>query len=316
MRDETVRRVLNAMAGFPGPWFLLPGNHDPALAESVWTRIERLGRPPNVILLTEPTPWFSPDRRFAILPAPLRRRHESRDLTEAFDLMQTPEGAARIGLAHGAIIGFSAGAGGETEATNPVEPERPQRAGLAYLALGDWHGALRVGPRCCYSGTPEPDRFKDNDQGNVLVVRLDGAAAPAYEKIKLGGYRWLQRAARVDGREDVVALDGVLSALDQDPARVLLQLTLTGAPDLATAAALDRCLAGWAAKLRHLERRDDELAAAASDDDLDAIDKEGFVRGAIDALRAKRDNAEDPDRDAARAALQKLHELHRRGAAR
>src|SRR5690606_8730201 len=36
--DKTIRRLFQSMRGFEGPWLLLPGNHDAALAESVWTR--------------------------------------------------------------------------------------------------------------------------------------------------------------------------------------------------------------------------------------------------------------------------------------
>ena len=32
--DKTIRRLFQAMQGFTGPWVLLPGNHDAALAES------------------------------------------------------------------------------------------------------------------------------------------------------------------------------------------------------------------------------------------------------------------------------------------
>jgi hypothetical protein len=35
--DKTIRRLFNAMQGHAGSWVLLPGNHDAALAESVWT---------------------------------------------------------------------------------------------------------------------------------------------------------------------------------------------------------------------------------------------------------------------------------------
>ena len=48
--DRRSARTLNAMEAFDGPWVLLPGNHDAALAESPWTRIERFGRPDNVHL--------------------------------------------------------------------------------------------------------------------------------------------------------------------------------------------------------------------------------------------------------------------------
>ena len=39
---RTIRRLFNAMAGFSGPWVMIPGNHDAALAEGVWRLVERL----------------------------------------------------------------------------------------------------------------------------------------------------------------------------------------------------------------------------------------------------------------------------------
>ena len=51
--DETLRRTMNALDGFEGPWVLLPGNHDAALAQSVWSRLRRLAIvPDNVVLAT------------------------------------------------------------------------------------------------------------------------------------------------------------------------------------------------------------------------------------------------------------------------
>jgi DNA repair exonuclease SbcCD nuclease subunit len=40
--DTVIRRLFGALAGFTGPWIMLPGNHDAALVESVWTRAQRL----------------------------------------------------------------------------------------------------------------------------------------------------------------------------------------------------------------------------------------------------------------------------------
>lgn len=40
--DKTLRQFLIAAESFPGPWVLLPGNHDPALAESPWSRLRRM----------------------------------------------------------------------------------------------------------------------------------------------------------------------------------------------------------------------------------------------------------------------------------
>jgi DNA repair exonuclease SbcCD nuclease subunit len=52
--DETLRRTLNAMQAFKGPWVLLPGNHDASLSDSVWTRLPRMGMTENIWLATAP----------------------------------------------------------------------------------------------------------------------------------------------------------------------------------------------------------------------------------------------------------------------
>ena len=43
--DTVIRRLFGSLAGFSGPWIMLPGNHDAALVESVWTRAQRLNQP-------------------------------------------------------------------------------------------------------------------------------------------------------------------------------------------------------------------------------------------------------------------------------
>jgi DNA repair exonuclease SbcCD nuclease subunit len=101
--DNTIRRLFNAMAGFDGPWLLLPGNHDAALSESVWTRARRDAIvPPQVRLCLRPEP-VEIEGRMVVLPAPLTQRHSLSDLTEWFAAAETPSGLPRIGLAHGVL---------------------------------------------------------------------------------------------------------------------------------------------------------------------------------------------------------------------
>ena len=49
--DDTLRRFKVALEPFDGTWVLLPGNHDPAIAESPWSRLRRLSLPANVVSL-------------------------------------------------------------------------------------------------------------------------------------------------------------------------------------------------------------------------------------------------------------------------
>ena len=50
-----------------------------------------------------------------------------------------------------------------SEDGNPAQipADRVETAGLAFLALGDWHGQLGIGPRTWYAGTPEAEAFRD-----------------------------------------------------------------------------------------------------------------------------------------------------------
>lgn len=305
---RTLMRMLDGLREFSGDWVFIPGNHDPALADSVWTRLQER-KPPNVHLALQPEqPLPLAGGRAVVLPAVLQRKHEIGDLTAWFDHGETPEGAIRIGLAHGSVPEYLPNA---SDATNPVTARRADAARLDYLALGDWHGTLRINDRTWYAGTPETDSFSSSDPGNVLVVTIDEPGAPAQvETVPIGHFLWYSEAAEVRCAEDVDALHRRISQLAPDPARCLLRLTLSGAVDLATRATLSERREDWSALLHHLDVHDHGLVDEPSDDDLDRIDRGGFVRTAVERLQSRARNPADPDRGVAMAALRRLYEIH------
>ena len=306
--DRTIVQTLAAMRAFQGPWVLLPGNHDAALAESVWGRLARLGAPANVTAATRPAPLTLADGRLVVLPAPLTERHTSEDLTAWMDDAATPSGALRIGLAHGSVAGRLPV---EAEASNPIDPERAVRAGLDYLALGDWHGTLEIAPRSWYAGTPEPDRFRANDAGNVLLVELsEPGALPTITRLPTGRHGWRQLELDLTGISDAgPALEGLLA----DAAgleHALVQLTLTGVIDLAGRAALEAALERLAGELCHLEVRD-RLLAEPSERDLLTLAGSPVVGSVARELAALA--AGDPgQREVATLALRLLYLEHHR----
>jgi DNA repair exonuclease SbcCD nuclease subunit len=287
---------------------LLPGNHDAALAESVWTRMVRLGVPENLLLATSPKPIVLADDRMVVLPAPLRRKQEVVDLTEWFDAAETPVDAVRIGLAHGSVANRLPE---EAEAKNPIADDRADRARLDYLALGDWHGTREIAPRTWYAGTPQPDRWRENDAGNVLQVRIEAPGAePSVKRIAVGHFHWRRLGASVHSRADMESVPAGLRHCGIPADRLVVALRLEGAVDLATRMALDDMLEQWRAQFRWLDVSDASLVAEPSEDDLDRIDRGGFVRTAVDRLRARASDPGDADRDAARSALQILYVEH------
>jgi hypothetical protein len=202
----------------------------------------------------------------------------------------------------------------EGDARNEIADDRATTARLDYLALGDWHGTTEIAPRTWYSGTPEPDRFPRNDPGNVLVVTIHGGGGlPKVEKVAVGRFQWRRRevVCGIGGEEDPAsAIEAAILGAAGRPEDTLLHLSVSGTVDFAGRRRIEQCLDAWQARLRYLRRDLDYLVDEPSPDDLDAIDRSGFVRAAVERLAAKADDSADPDRDIARTALRILYMEH------
>jgi DNA repair exonuclease SbcCD nuclease subunit len=284
--DRVIRRLFAAMSGFAGAWVMIPGNHDAALAESVWSRAAALGCiPPNVHVCVKP--GIVALDGGAVLAAPLTQRHTFEDVSAAFDDMQTADGLIRIGLAHGSVAErLPAG----IAATNPIAADRCAQARLDYLALGDWHGVFRVDQRTWYSGTPETDRFTNNDSGMLLEVRIAASGAePEVTPQRIGKYEWRRWDQQLAVASDVDLLAERLAALG---ARDVLLLQVEGSIDLDGYRRLEQAIEDAAARVRAL-RHDLSalrfLPTAAELAELGA--RGGYLAEAVARLRQQQ---EDP----------------------
>jgi hypothetical protein len=267
---------------------LIPGNHDAALAESVWTRARRFNAiPPNVHVMERPGVRTLADIGLAVLGAPLTQRHTHTDLTEAFDTLETPAGLLRVGLAHGSVQGLLAE---EIDSANPIAPDRARRARLDYLALGDWHGLKQVDERTWYSGTPEPDRFKGNAPGHVLEVEIAApGAVPVVTPHAVARYRWQEQFVTLSLPGDVDRLGDVLAALG---AQDVLALALSGRLDLASHQRLQALLGEAAGRLRCLWLEQEALQLAPTEEDVESLRADGYLGEVLGALRARQEGDE------------------------
>lgn len=296
--DRTIRKLFNAMAGFSGAWVLISGNHDAALAESVWTRAQRLGVvPSNVILAMQPQPVLLHQARLAVLPAPLTQRHTYGDTTAWFDLADTPDAYVRVGLAHGSVQGILAD---DIDSANPIAPDRATRARLDYLALGDWHGCKRIDDRTWYSGTPEPDRFKANDSGRALLVDVAApGSVPVVTVLDTGQFCWHQQEAVLHVSTDLDELLDRLSPLESD---AVVDLRVQGQATLTQHQALEKALGATSAKVRHLRTDLSALNLTPSSDELASLQADGYLADILAELREEQSQVGDAG-EAARDAL-------------
>lgn len=200
--------------------FIVPGNHDPFTGPgSVWGRPPFCNPPANVTVFTQPAAvWLgaavvadagggersapdganapsgdgpAPSDRGAWLFAnPLTQKRSTQD--PSLPLMrlarETPAGAIRIGLTHGAL----AIDGKHQPDDFPIALDAATRAGLDYLAVGHWHSAFRCdGNRLVMPGTPEPTDFGEHTAGCVQRVEIDAPdAPPRITPVPVAGLRW------------------------------------------------------------------------------------------------------------------------------
>ena len=280
--DKTIRRLFNAMQGFAGAWLLIPGNHDAALSESIWTRAHRLGAiPDNIICCLESKP-HTIGGKFTLLPAPLIQRHTYGDLTEWFVGAPSGEGLVRVGLAHGCVQGVLPDG---IDSANPIAANRAQDARLDYLALGDWHGTKCIDSKTWYAGTPETDRFKANDSGQALLVAIDGVGAqPKVETIRTGQFVWQQLEPQLAVASDI---DALLETLNFVGGCDVLHLRAQGTCDLAGHRKLSAALDTARARARALVWSGDALRLEPTEDDIQSLHADGFVGEALQELRSQ-----------------------------
>jgi DNA repair exonuclease SbcCD nuclease subunit len=294
--DRTIRRLFNAIQAFSGPWIMIPGNHDAALAESVWARADRLqATPANVRIALKPGVLDFSAQGFAVLAAPLTQRHTYNDLTEWFDTADTAPDLLRIGLAHGSVQGILAE---DIDSPNPIASDRATRARLDYLALGDWHGTKQIDARTWYSGTPEQDRFRDNGAGQALLVDIDAPGAqPRVTNHMVGQFSWRVSEARLSVASDVDVLLNYLSTLNTQD---VVRLRLIGQTDLTGHQRICQALSEAEGRARSLDVEFAKLCLMPTDEDIAILKANGYLADVIADLRDQQQNEAG---DTAREAL-------------
>lgn len=299
--DRIYRQALARMKAAAGVrWWLLPGNHDPLRPDGLWSRLSAEA-PENVAACLTPAPVMLGEDA-VLLPAPLTHKFSLSDPTAWFDGAETPAGLPRIGLAHGAIRTF-----GGDEQTNLIAPDRARRAGLSYLALGDWHGLRKIDGHTYYSGTPEPDDFGREATGLALLVDVAGAGLePQVEALPIGRHAWVEERWHLSGAEDIAPRIAAL-APGIERKHLVARLHLSGLVPLAERVTLRRLLEdGLAHEIRWLDLDLADLMTRPTETDLSEIDAHGELRDAAERLRAMAEDGGTEGRLAG-AALERLY---------
>lgn len=307
---RTVARALDALRSFTVPVYLLPGNHDPLDAASIFRSDAFLGGKPEPVHVLDSTTPIAFAAGVEIVGVPWTSKRPLTDLVaEALGGLEPTDGL-RVMVAHGAVDLLS------PDADNPaVIALASVEAALAdgrihYLALGDRHSLTSVGAtgRVHYSGAPEPTGFREVDAGKALVVEVSRDACTATPH-DVGTWQFEDRNVPLNGDEDLDALEEALDAIP-DRERVVLRLALQGTLTLTQKARLDQLVEKARdvfAGVDEWERHTD-LAVMPDETDFEDLDVSGFAAEAVAALRTSALGTGD-EADTARDALSLLLRL-------
>lgn len=306
-----VQRVADILQRAPCPVFVLPGNHDPLVAGTVYDR-EVWRRSTNVTIWRSAEPVaLRPGVTF--YPCPYLHRRVQEEATAWIPAREPGDQAIRVSVAHGALRGI---VDAEDESAGPVDLDAAIRHDLDYLALGHWHSTF-VHPetRVAYSGTHESTRFGERDSGNVLVVEIPGPGEPPrIEAVRTGGLTWRQEERGIASAAEFAALLRAFDAEDAERAKnTVLELRLTGVVAAAVVARVGEDLAPLlAARYLYARLVTDDLLMEPTEAELLTIAPAGPVRAACEHLLREAGEAADEHRRAiARHALSELFALSR-----
>jgi len=322
LAPRDVSQSLEAMRGISVPVYLLPGNHDPLDASSVYTSALFVSEcPDNVTVLDRPG-VHEVRPGLELVAAPWTSKAPVADPVAGVLEDLPVDGTARIVVGHGGVDIFVPDKDRPSLIRLAALEAAIARGAVHYVALGDKHSRMQVGStgRIWYSGSPEVTNYDDieTDPGHVLVVDIneaDPGSAVRVEPHKVGRWRFVTLRRSVDSSRDIADLDLNLDLMP-DKDRTVVRVGLTGSLTVTDKAALDACLDKYARLFAALTVWDKqtEIAVTPADGEFDDLGIGGFAAAAVDELvTAARSDGHDADD--ARAALALLLRLADRGVA-
>jgi DNA repair exonuclease SbcCD nuclease subunit len=188
--------ILKSLPGNFPPVFLLPGNHDPLLANSVWAAGHefRSGLPQFVRVIDRDN--FSEEIKpgLVLYAVPCLSKAGATDPVEKIAPRAAGDESIRIGLVHGTTFDIQ-----NCEMNFPIKANGARSRGLDYLAIGDTHGyrVVQDYPLVVYPGAPEATAFDEVEPGNVVLISFTRTRGkPMMRKLPVARWRWRNETIR------------------------------------------------------------------------------------------------------------------------
>jgi DNA repair exonuclease SbcCD nuclease subunit len=298
--SRVIRRSLDHLAQIRCPVYLLPGNHDPMDAASIYnSRVFTEHKPEHVhVLGTAGAVQVRPGVQ--LIAAPWTSKVPLSDLIGRQVASLAPSDDIRIVAGHGRVDTFAP----ESDDPTLIDVGALERAitdGLIdYVALGDRHSVTEIGTsgRIWYSGAQEVTNYdhREEDPGQALVVTLtrgstmpggpdDTANAASVAPHPVGQWAFRTVEHDINSAQDIDGLRRRLDAFDHK-SHTVVQLALRGSVSITERSELDAMLDGFADRFAALNFWDlrHDLVIRPDDQDFAEMALTGFIGDAVGEL--------------------------------
>ncbi|MDO4927665.1 MAG: DNA repair exonuclease [Corynebacterium sp.] len=200
-------QAVDSFLEFQMPVYILPGNHDALVSDSILARLAE--EVPNVVLLRD-TSLHSVRPGVEVFGAPLLARHPGNDLMTVALSDKEPTENVRIMVGHGQFDSY----GDSKHFDLSIVEEALAQHKISYLAMGDTHSAGPIGKtnKIWFSGAPEVTDFYDVrlnkgeiNSGKALIVSATNENV-SVEEVTVGSWQFLTYSADLRSDADVSAL--------------------------------------------------------------------------------------------------------------
>ena len=309
---KTVARALEALKDVAVPVYILPGNHDPLNAASVYRSSTFIERKPDHVHVIESTTPLEVADGLELVGAPwMSVRPVANPIEEALSALPPASGVIRICMGHGAVDLLTP----DRESAGVIAVAAVERAigdgKIQFVALGDRHSVTKVGnsERIWYSGTPESTDFSETRSGFGLIVDVSNGQVVTKE-VQIGQWRFVERGhVDLNTGDDVEALQQWWEKIENKE-RSVVRLHLVGSVSLSLYGLLQNQFLAARDLFAAFEVQEDDVLVLPDDADFADLGFSGFADGTVRRLRGK--VAEGGDEGAAaRDALMLLLRLAR-----
>ena len=286
---KTVARTLEALKEVLVPVYILPGNHDPLNAASVYRSSTFIDRKPAHVHVIENVSPIALADGVELVGAPwMSKRPVANPIEDAINALVPASGVTRVFVGHGAVDALTP----DRESAGVITVAMLERAigegKIHFVALGDRHSLTKVGGgnRIWYSGTPEATDFPEVQSGYVQVVEIDEGGVST-KPVQVGQWRFIEHE-RVDlnAAEDVDALWQSLEEIENKD-RTIVRLNLVGSLTLSLRDTLEKHLFAASDLFGAFEVREEALLMVPDDADFADLGFSGFADGTVQRLRSK-----------------------------